>query len=796
MENIFGGEIRKIENDIAYLNSYIDRYAFLSGEDDLYNVNFIENFDNDQNSYIYDSSVPVSIPDRNNSNFSSTESAHVDSFTGTLKFSGKIESVLTPITKENIESIQYFTNFPKEHISSDTGIENVLTGNSNNSWNLTVKSPFLINENIFLNQRYSLYNKYANSIKGAEVAIEIVFKLPVSGSRLRISPNVGAGLYLTQAVVGQAITNAEQASNTENAKQALMTKSIYSDRNIDIDFPEKNIKSITLFFKQKNYKRTKVTPVQSELNAKLVNYISGLIRVERKKNHDTLQDYVINYFLKDLDKSYVLRNKSVYSYDYTKDYPTSGSKRDINLLREIQKEKLPVDIDARNKFKNADLISNMVFAIISFSLGSKMRGLNSSTYIESNLRSSIKSIVDYNSGGLIPLGDSNNAEKNLHLLTELSSSFNKTDAINLVNNSENTGMYEYMFSIKNISLFSIVNKTLVQNKRSHYISKRLPLNARPLSVKLLAEEIDTTLSSNSSLDLTSPTSIEYSVSIKDNPSSESDWIPILPYTKSSIDAELLIPNINDQGSVKARLRFSPLPESVTVYENGKILPSSNYSIQGNLITYRWNQSATYAASYTPLNISVAKEVALFSRSLASPILTTFSLNGRTGESFSSVSDDMSVTLSYIPYVDRSKFVGATYNIYTGTITSSNSSFGNFDYSSYSPVKIVFEDGTTAINLTNYVLSNNQIPSFPSIDGYYFIQFDNRVIFNKKPTQSFRVIYQYVPDIFRYRVVFRSLNSTTENYSIDRLLFKFSSEKENAVVNNFIRYDNMFKAKLI
>lgn len=30
MENIFGGEIKKIENDLAYLNSYIDNYSFLS----------------------------------------------------------------------------------------------------------------------------------------------------------------------------------------------------------------------------------------------------------------------------------------------------------------------------------------------------------------------------------------------------------------------------------------------------------------------------------------------------------------------------------------------------------------------------------------------------------------------------------------------------------------------------------------------------------------------------------------------------------------------------------------------
>jgi hypothetical protein len=70
------------------------------------------------------------------------------------------------------------------------------------------------------------------------------------------------------------------------------------------------------------------------------------------------------------------------------------------------------------------------------------------------------------------------------------------------------------------------------------------------------------------------------------------------------------------------------------------------------------------------------------------------------------------------------------------------------------------------------------------------------MFNKKINTPFRVLYDYIPDIFRYRVIFRNLNSTQENYSVDRLMFKFSSEKEDAITNNFIRYDNIFKSKLI
>jgi len=718
-------------------------------------------------------------------NFSNSETAHIDSFTGTLKFSSLNESILSPIIQDNIASIEYFTNFPKNNISSDTGVSNVIVGNSNNSWNLTVKSPNVINDSIFLQAKFSSFNKNTAPFSGAEVAVKIVLRVPVLSSRIRISPNVGFGLYLTQVVI-------EKIENNENTNQTILTSSIYSDKNIDFDFPEITVKSFILFFKQKNYKRTKINSLQSEINSKMISYIVDSLRSERKKNHDVLQDYVINFFIKDTDKNYILKNKSIYTYDYTKYYPVSGSKKEINLLKEIRREKLPADIDAVNKFKNSDLISNMIFAIISFSIGSNLRRFNNQTYIDSNLRSTTKSIGGYASGGILPLGDSNNIANNIHYTNESYSSFSKEDAIQSMSNSEDVNMYEYMFSIKNISLFTLKSTNRPANQRSFYVSKKLPLDSRPLSVKMIAEEIDTMVSP-SSLNMPRATAVEYSVSVKDNPTSELDWIPVLPWNQNNVEVELLPP---DSNSNQAKLRFSPMQDSISVYKNGMILDSQNYVIAGNLIELISPDKAVYTVKYTPINSSIHKEVALFSRSLASPVLSTFSSNGQNGEYFSGLNSDKSVTLSKNAYIDRSKFVGATYNVYMGTITSSNSSFGNFDYSSYSPVKVVFSDGTTAINLTNYVLSSSQIASFPNRDGYYFIHYDNRLLFNKNITQSFRVIYQYVPDIFRYRVVLRSLDQTSKNYSLDRLLFKFSSEKENSIVNNFIRYDNLFKEKLI
>jgi hypothetical protein len=314
-----------------------------------------------------------------------------------------------------------------------------------------------------------------------------------------------------------------------------------------------------------------------------------------------------------------------------------------------------------------------------------------------------------------------------------------------------------------------------------------------MSVKCLLERKTTSLRSSSTF--SDPTSIELSVSVEDSPTSESHWKPILPSDAVEVSSELLLFNNTTK---QASFRFAPLQESVVIYKNGEPLSSTLFGVSGMFVTIgTLDSSAVYVAKYTPLNLKASKEIQLFSGSLASPALVSSSTMGQSGEYFSSTNYDMSVQLSQNPYIDRVKFSNAQYNIYTGTTTSSNTNFGNFDYSNYSPVKIIFDDGTTAINITNYLLDDNQVPSFTdSTNAFYFIHYDKTIIFNKKPTQKFRVLYHYIQDSFRYRVVFRSLNSTSENYSLDRIIFKFSCEKENVIENKFIRYDNIFKPRLV
>jgi len=577
-------------------------------------------------------------------------------------------------------------------------------------------------------------------------------------------------------------------ASSATVKTALMTEAKTLKNVIDFDI-DQTIKSITFIIAQRAYVRKKNVPIQSEVNSKIISAIVSEIRAQRKVQHDNLQDYVIKFFLNETQNSYILRNKKLYSYNYTKYYPTSLTRMNFGAIEKLDRDSYYSDLDSFNKFKNTSLISNMIFSIITYTLGSKLKNSSNSTYIESNLIDKVKTIRSFNFSAMLPLGDSNIVDSNMHFFENSYGSLSKEEAINVLNGTEEINTYEYSFSFGNISLYEAPNASVERVSlfnKSVFCSKRIPINGRPLKVKMLTDYFNDA-HANQSSSSNNKTSIEYSVSIAPSPSNESDWIPIIPFDKDVIDQEVLFFN-----NSTATLRFVPLPESVSVYENGNKIDFSRYTVLGKQITVsNYNNNNKYYAAYSPSNPSINKEVELHSRYLSSPILVTPSYNGSNGEYFGPARR-MKVTLRNDPFVDYSKFQNASYSSTIGTITSSSTSSGSYDYSSYSPVKIIFEDGKTAINITNYILDNYEIESFYDTDEILFLHYGDTITFNKEITSGFRVMYQYVPDSFRYRVVMRSLDNTAENYSVDRLIFKFSSEKRDQLLINLVKHDNIFK----
>lgn len=795
MSTIFSGEIQKIEKDILYLESYINNWSFLSGEEDLFNHSFVENFDSDINSNIYDTNQ-FSIPDRNGLPFRGSEYAAVDPVTGSLKFSSTQEEILSEIDRNNIKEINYYTNFAEEYISSNTNIQNIFDNSSNNTWNMTVKSPFPIKESIFDRPEFKQHKGSISFDNSAQIAVEIILHTAVPASRIRINPNVSKGLYLLQAVVQAGIyNNNTQVTQGEEKTNLLLNNPIYIDKSIDIDLSGNVfVKSIILFFAQNNYVRTRITPVQSELNAKLVNQVAAAIRKDRKNKHDTLQDLVIKFFIKDYAKDYILKNKKLYNYDYTYYYPTDVSKKNIGVLKEVKNRKYYSDLDSFNKFKNTTVLSNIVFSIVSYSIGSNIRASVNNTYLESNLRDALKPVSSYASGGLFPVGDSNSMFDNTQYIEHSMYSIDQKAAADLINNVEQQNQYEYMFSLKNISLFStsFTEFDAPVQQRSLYVSKRISMPGMPLRVKMMANYF----SELSRLEIgqgNDRTSVEFSVSIKDNPANEEDWLPIIPFNDSEIRSELLFPNLRGE----CTLRFVPNVETISVYESGVKREPTTINAEGKSIAIlNYDSAKTYIVSYTPSNINLVKEIPLFSRSMANPVLVTATSNGTNGERFEKSDFGNRIQLAHNPYIDYGKLVNAKYSSINGTITTSNSSFGNFDYSSYSPVKVIFEDGTNALNITNYILESSQKENFYSTELLLFIHTGQSILFNKPVAQPFRVLYHHIADIFRYRVVLRNLNNTKENYTVDRLLFKFSIDNQDSVVNTFVKYDNRYKNRII
>lgn len=597
-----------------------------------------------------------------------------------------------------------------------------------------------------------------------------------------------------------------ESTNTSNShteqslspnKYTLLNNSIRIKNSLDIDLPSEDfIKSFIIFFAQKNYVRPQITSLQSEINTKVVNQVAAAIRSYRKKGHDKLQDYVIKFFIKDYAKDYITRNKNLYYYDYTDYYPTDYEKINVGVIEQFKDKKFFSDIDDFNKLKNTTILSNIVFAIVSFSIGSKLRSVISQTYLESNLREAFKNVSNYSSGGIVPLADSNKSENNAHFIEESMDYTSHLKASELFSNVEKAGTYEYMFSIKNISLFTPIQGQITSlpapSNRSVFVSKRIPIDGLPMKVKMLAEYFSQKNYTERSI-ASDKTSIEFSVSIVDFPSYEEDWIPIISYNDSTVRTELLYP---DSFGVSS-MRFIPNEESLKLFENNQQRDFGTYTVSGKNITIlNYNSSNRYFISYTPFDIEKLKEVQLFYKSMSNPVLINASFNGFNGERFERTGPNNSVSLSNTPYISQEKLANAVYSSINGTITTNKSSFGNFDYSAYSPVKVVFEDGSACLNITNYILSSSQAPTFYETDSLLFIHSANTIIFNKQITKPFRVIYQYVPSVFRYRVILRTLDRTSENYSVDRILFKFSLDKDNTINNNFLKYDNKYLRKSI
>jgi len=173
---------------------------------------------------------------------------------------------------------------------------------------------------------------------------------------------------------------------------------------------------------------------------------------------------------------------------------------------------------------------------------------------------------------------------------------------------------------------------------------------------------------------------------------------------------------NTRGGL-ATLRFPAKQNTLRIYKNGVEILQENfrYSEQSrgrNINILNYNASDIYTCRYAVDTSIVDPGLVDFSKQSNQKLfLTSFIKDGVLGEGLSTRGSANSVNLAYQPYVDYSKFSGSNYIQTIGTTGANN----------YSPIQVQLENGTYAINLTNY-LSNQYFeyyrPSEQDLNVYY------------------------------------------------------------------------------
>jgi hypothetical protein len=387
------------------------------------------------------------------------------------------------------------------------------------------------------------------------------------------------------------------------------------------------------------------------------------------------------------------------------------------------------------------------------------------TYIDSNVES--RSVYSFKNAGILPEKSSNSVNPvRSQSITPETVSRSSREIIKDLLSIETIDQYEYSFSIKSIDFLSTID---IESNKACFVSKKVSLNGHPLAVKCFIQEQNNKINLDMyNYDLKVPISYEISISNVDVPANEADWIPIVSYANDKIDSEVLF---FDENSLFAKTRFSFIRETFEMYENGYLVPISEYYIKDEKIFLTsLNPYSIYVCRYR-INLSLYSydNIDLIKSNLVKESSSPFSDSNGLGEKFSSTDYLAKVVLKNIPYIKSEFTKDALYNPNFGTIFSDQ-------YQGYSPVKILMSDGTYALNLTNYT-SEKYMASFPNSSGYFFIQNGKEIVFNQIVTTPFVVYYDYTNDSLRFRIILRkNISDIQYGGSIDSLLLKVKTRQ--------------------
>jgi len=554
---------------------------------------------------------------------------------------------------------------------------------------------------------------------------------------------------------------------------SLLTEPKQLDSIVEISFPRRNVSKVILIFNQPIYSKNENITSSSELNAKAVYDVGKEIRKIRRFNTDKLQDLVYNLFLKNNSIKELFKNKYMNDNYYSYKYPTIH-KTFVNRM-------------GRNNFSEENIQSNLIDEKWSTILSNLFQNFfihmirdngeifNNSTFIESG--SIFSEAYNFMAPGMLLQKNSNNIflRKTKELFAETVSRSNHSIFKDLFI-LEKIDQYEYSFSIKSIE-FAAVDK--INSNKACFVSKKIPFNGYPLALKAsLVKSKDIINFNKFNFDLKEPVSYELSISNIEIPISENDWLPILEYGKDTIDSEVLF---FDFQSKSAYTRFYFIKETFNLYKNGYIVSKNQYTLKENsVIINSLDINSIYVCTYkTDLTLFNYDNVDFIKNKLFQESTKSYFDDQGQGERFATTDYTGRVTLSNFPYINTTYAQTASYNPAYGTIFSSN-------YQGYSPIKVLLSDGSYAINLTNYTNSKD-LPVFPDNARVYFMQNGKEIVFNQVLSDLFSVIYEYVSNSTRFRVIIRkNVSDILYQASLDAVIIKAKTKNYDPYYNKLTK----------
>jgi hypothetical protein len=770
MVDVFSSEIKKLENDIATLETFADTYEFTSGKDDLYDFGYIEKFNDSLNFYTSDG-VNFPIPDRSGDAFNGETGGYIDQFSGTFKMGNSYESVNV---LENIKSINIESNY-QDYVTSSSDFMSVFTETLKDSWTTTVKSPHILSATL---DHYSKYITYSNPIlNGAQTAVHIDFNSPVTCDSIRLVPNDGRDMYVSQIILftDEYFTQSSNISSGNSSEikpfKTVLEHPVSLSSLSEISFGKVSIDKMIIIFNQIGYLRSKIVPIKSEINSKLIQHFMNYKSLERAETFSESQDVVYRFMKERTDIEKIRKSNRVnYSY-YSNSFPNT-------LKRYVTKmsDRLRM-FNVSDKISDTGIVGSPVFVDLVNSMASSLdsKGVLFETHNYIDRPSSSRSIGSLGSSSFMISKNSNFFDYKTIDYSRPVKVYGLNGITRALASAEKADAYEYAFSVQSMEFLLSNNK---QVDKAVFVSRKIPISSHVEAIKASCRFNSNDSVIVSEFDIPSSISYELSISNSDYPVNESDWQPLAFSGEDSIDSEVLFFN---SSTYTAPLRFRPLIGTIKVYIDGFLCDPLKYSYNSitnsitiNEIILNSNSNSVYSTAYELNKAEYSPDVIDFVKdnSFKETVKRYESANG-FGQVFDSAMAGKVIKLDYMPYVKSSNISSRIYSDKYGTI------FYEGDYgNSYKPITIRFDDGTYGIDLTNYTDSPQKV-SFYTSNQILFISNGREIIFDRQVNQGFTVDYEYIPYSLRFRMVLRkNLKNIDSLFSVDALLLKLKTSNKN------------------